>query len=104
MECYFFRVLPSAFLLTRSNPRRALKLVQEQEDRRRRRNKRDRTRHAAETAEQRNERLKKRREKDHARHAAQTVSERQATLHSGKVPVNAELRPLRRENRGTEVQ
>ena len=25
-------------------------------------------------------------------------------LHSGKVPVNAELRPLRTEERGTEVQ
>ena len=25
-------------------------------------------------------------------------------LHSGKVPMNAELRPLRREKRGTEVQ
>ena len=25
-------------------------------------------------------------------------------LHSGKVPVNAELSPLRREKRGTEVQ
>ena len=25
-------------------------------------------------------------------------------LHSGKVPLNAELRPLRREKRGTEVQ
>ena len=25
-------------------------------------------------------------------------------LHSGKVPVNAELRPLRREKQGTEVQ
>ena len=25
-------------------------------------------------------------------------------LHNGKVPVNAELRPLRREKRGTEVQ
>ena len=25
-------------------------------------------------------------------------------LHSGKVPVNAELRPLRREEQGTEVQ
>ena len=37
-----FRVLPSAFLLTRSNPRRPLKSAQEQEDRRRRRNKRDR--------------------------------------------------------------
>ena len=36
-----------------SNPRRALKLAQEQEDRRRRRNERDRARRAAETAEQR---------------------------------------------------
>ena len=25
-------------------------------------------------------------------------------LHSGKVPMNAELRPLRREKRGTKVQ
>ena len=25
-------------------------------------------------------------------------------LHSGKVPMNAELRPLRRQKRGTEVQ
>ena len=25
-------------------------------------------------------------------------------LHSGKVPVNAEMSPLRREKRGTEVQ
>ena len=25
-------------------------------------------------------------------------------LHSGKVPINAELRPLTREKRGTEVQ
>ena len=36
-----------------SNPRRALKLAQEQEDRRRCRNERDRARCAAETAEQR---------------------------------------------------
>ena len=80
MESYFFRVLPSTFLLTWSNPKRALKSVQEQEDRRRWRNKKDRARHAAETAEQRSKRLKKRRERDHARHTAQTVSERQATL------------------------
>ena len=33
MESYFFRVLPSAFSLTRSNLRRALKSAQEQEDR-----------------------------------------------------------------------
>ena len=44
MESYFFRVLPSTFLLTWSNPKRALKSAQEQQDRRRRRNKRDRAR------------------------------------------------------------
>ena len=62
---------------THSNPRRAVKSAQEQEDRRR----------GAETKEtvldelqrQRNERLRKRREKDRARRAAQTASERQAT-------------------------
>ena len=79
MESYFFRVLPSAFLLTWSNPKRARKSAQEQEDQRRRRNKRDRARHAAETAQQRSKRLKKWQERDHARHTAQTVSERQAT-------------------------
>ena len=62
-----------------SNPRRALKSVQEQEDWRRRRNERDRTRRAAETAEQRSERLRKRRERKHARCTAQTASERQVT-------------------------
>ena len=42
--------------------------------------------------------MKKRRERDHAR---QTVSERQTTS-QWKVPVNAELRPLKeREKRGT---
>ena len=39
MESYFFRVLLSTFLLTWSNPRRALKSAQEQEDWRRWRNK-----------------------------------------------------------------
>ena len=34
---------------------------------------------------------------------AQTASEGKL-LHSGKVPVNTELRPLRRKKRGTEVQ
>ena len=43
---------------SQSNPRRALKSVQEQEDRRRHRNKRDRAQHAAETVEQRSERLR----------------------------------------------
>ena len=62
-----------------SNPRKALKLAQGQEDRRRRRNERDNARHAAETAEQRSERLRKQRERDRARHVAQTASERQAT-------------------------
>ena len=46
---------------------------------------------------------RKRRERGRARHAAQTASERQAT-HSGKVPMNAELSPLRREKQGMEVQ
>ena len=62
-----------------SNPRKALKLAQEQEDRRRRRNERDSARRAAETAEQRSERLRKQRERYRARHVAQTASERQAT-------------------------
>ena len=63
---------------TQSNPRRALKSAQEQDDRRRRRNERDRGRCAAETAEQRSERLRKRKERDRARRAAQSVSKRQA--------------------------
>ena len=50
----------------------------------------------------RNKGVRKRRERDHARHGAHTASDK--LLHSGKVPVNAELRPLRREKRGTEVQ
>ena len=62
-----------------SNPRKALKLAQEQEDRRRRRNERDSARRAAETAEQRSERLRKQRERYRARRVAQTASERQAT-------------------------
>ena len=99
MESYFFRVLPSTFLLTWTNPGRALKSAQEQEDRRWRRNKRDRAQRAAETAEQRSKRLKKRRERDHARHAAQTVSERQATSwwkstgeHGAETPKERETR------------
>ena len=35
-------------------------------------------------------------------HAVQTVSKRQA-LYNGKVPLNVELRPLRREKRGTAI-
>ena len=63
-----------------SNPaRRTLKSVQEQEDRRRRRNERDRAWRAAETAEQRSEILSKRRERNCAKCAAQTASERQVT-------------------------
>ena len=101
MESYFFRVLPSASLLTRSNPRRALKLAQEQEDWRRRRNKRDRAWRAAETAEQRNERGGRRIRP--CRHAAQTVSEREATSHwKSTGERGAETR--RREKWGTEVQ
>ena len=84
-----------------SNPRRALKSAQEQEDRRRRRNERDRARRAAETAEQRSERLRKRRERDHARRAAQTASESQATSQQ-RLPVNAkewQLKPLRENDK-----
>ena len=82
-----------------SNPRRALKSAQEQEDRRRRRNERDRARRAAETAEQRSERLRKRRERDCARRAAQTASEDKLP-HSREVPVNVkkwQLKPPKRE-------
>ena len=60
---------------------------------------RDRARCAAETAEQRSERLKKRLERDHARHALLKLLVEDKLLHSGKVPVNAEMRPLRRETR-----
>ena len=51
----------------------------------------------------RNKGARKWRENGRARHAAQTASERQVTS-QWKVPVNAELRPLRRKKRGTEVQ
>ena len=74
------RFLPLAFLLTRSNPSRALKAAQEQEDRQRRRNRRDRAQCAAETAEQRGDRLKKGRERDDSCQAHYSVCERQATL------------------------
>ena len=52
----------------------------------------------------RNKGARKRRERGHPRHAAQTASEKKKLLHSGKVLVNAELRPLKREKQGTEVQ
>ena len=64
---------------TCSNPRRALKSAQEQEDMWWHRNKRGRVRSAAETVEQRSEGLRKWRERDRARRTAQTASERQAT-------------------------
>ena len=95
---YFFRVLPSAFLLTRSDPRRAQnqrrskKIGDEGETR-------DRARRAAETAEQRSEQLKKRREADHARHAAQTVSERQATSQWKSTGESGAKTPEERETR-----
>ena len=88
---------------TQSNSRRALKSVQEQEDQRRWRNKRDRARCAAETAEQRTERLKKRRERDHARPAAQAASERRATS-QWKSTHKHGAETLRGERWGTEVQ
>ena len=61
-----------------SNPRRALKSVQEQEDRR----------------------LRKRTERDRARRIAQTASERQALPHSREVSMNVkewQLKALRRK-------
>ena len=64
---------------THSNPRRALKSVQEQEDWRWRRNEGGRARRAAETVEQRSKRLRKRRQRDHARRTAQTANKGQAT-------------------------
>ena len=75
LQCFRLQVVLN--MDTQSNPRRALKSAQEQEDRRQHRNERDRARRAAETAEQRSERLRKQRERDCARCAAQTASERQ---------------------------
>ena len=69
--------------------------MQEQEDRRQRKNERDGAQCVAEAAEQSSERLRQRRERDRA---AQTASERQAT-HSREVPVNTkewQLKPPRR--------
>ena len=63
-----------------SNPKRALKSAQEQEDRQRCRNERGRST-CCRDSEQRGERLRKRRERDRARRAAQTASERQAASH-----------------------
>ena len=61
-----------------SNPRRALKSAQEQENHRRRRNERDRAWRAAETVEQRSERLRKQMERDRA----ETPEERERLGHS----------------------
>jgi len=59
-----------------SNPRRALKSAQEQEEQRWHRNERDRAGHAAETVEQRTERkILNGEERDGARRTAQTASE-----------------------------
>ena len=77
IQCFRLQVVLN--MDTQSNPRRALKSAQEQEDRRQRRNERDRARRAAEIAEQRGERLRKWRERDRARCAAQTASEKQVT-------------------------
>ena len=50
-----------------------------------------------------NKGARKRRERGSARHTLKLLV-KDKLLHSGKVPVNAELRPLRREKRGTKVQ
>ena len=83
---------------THSNPRRALKSAQEQEDRRWYRNERDRAWRAAETAEQRSERLTKRRERDRARCAAQLLVKDKLPL-IRKVPVNAKEWQLKPEEK-----
>ena len=103
MESYFFRVLPSTFLLTWSNSWRAITSAQEQEDRRWRRNKRDRAQRAAETAEQRSKGWKSG-GRGIMSGTLLKLLVKNKLLHSGKVPVNAELRPLMREKWGTEVQ
>ena len=85
-----------------SSSRRTLKPAQEQEvaeDWRRPKN--ETARRAAETSKQRSDKTKG--ERGPTRHAVQTISKRQA-LYSVKVPVNAELRPLRREKRGTAIR
>ena len=76
-QCFSLHILFN--MDTQSNPRRALKSAQEQEDQRRQRNETDRAQRAAVAVEQRSEWLRKRKERDRARHAAQTASERQAT-------------------------
>ena len=87
-----------------SSLRRALKLAQEQEvaeDWRWPRNEKQTELDMLQAL--RNKGARKWREKGRARHTAQTASEGKL-LHSGKVLVNTELRPLRRKKRGTEVQ
>ena len=51
----------------------------------------------------RNKGARKRKERGFTRHAVKQLV-KDKLLYNGKVPVNAELRPLRREKRGTEVQ
>ena len=82
---------------THSNPRRALKSVQEQEDWRWRRNEGGRARRAAETVEQKSKRLRKRRQRDRARRTAQTASKGQATSQRKSNTKEQQLRPLRRD-------
>ena len=81
--------------------------MQEQEiaeDWRRPRNERDRSRHAAETSEQRSEKERREREREVVLGMLLKLLVKDKLLHSGKVPVNAELSPLRRKKQGTEVQ
>ena len=85
---------------TQSSSRRALKPAQEQkvaEDWPAQ--KRDRARRAAETLEQRSEKAKG----DRTIGMLFKLLVKEKLLYSGKVHVNAELRPLRREKQGTEV-
>ena len=89
---------------THTSSRRALKLAQEQavaEDQRRPRSERDRAWRAAETSGT------KEGESEGREVVLGTLLKlivKDKLLHSGKVPVNTELRPLRREKWWTEVQ
>ena len=106
LEPYYatsLEVLPSSFeamlpMDTHTSSRRALKLAQEQEVAEDRRRPRARVL----------QRLRNKGRESEGREVVLgtllKVLVKDKLLHSGKVPVNAELRPLRREKRGTEVQ
>ena len=95
LELYFFQTFTFIVLGYRfcyhTSPTRPLKLVQ----------KRERQSLTFWTSEQRSEKSKGR---EVVLGTLLKLQLKDKLLHSGKVPVNAELRPLRREKRGTEAQ